>query len=378
MQIQTNQGHTVEFTPGTMTKFTANETFTLPPGPGGVAPSIQRGMEVEFDGRSLAYGGFPATPVPQFLGAVKAGWVTPSEHFDTSAAPNRPVSANISVRPADTGNPNDRHQRTAITTAQAEERHVRDVGQHAAEVRQGNEANYRRPAAAPGARVITADDQEGIAVRTLKTPADRRKSPDGMNDVTDQTLGQALREANSVKIEPGKGRSREEMMAQMTEEQRAQYLAEIEGRRAMYAGPEAQGAVVAQIRPQQTGPKTSEGITAEVYVGGGTETVDVGGTGEAAEVTTRIVEGVKFTETNGPKKDRPKPVQSQDPRRVIAKSICSDFPDNYDFDSSLRKKIARLQADYEDRFDVIKAVAAAETDAEVKQRLVEEFPEAFQ
>jgi hypothetical protein len=63
--------------------------------------------------------------------------------------------------------------------------------------------------------------------------------------------------------------------------------------------------------------------------------------------------------------------------RKIARAICADFPDNYVFTDSPKKKLARLQADYEDRPDVIRAVAAAETDGEVKRRLIEEFPEAF-
>ena len=67
---------------------------------------------------------------------------------------------------------------------------------------------------------------------------------------------------------------------------------------------------------------------------------------------------------------------SWDPRRVIAKTICQDFPDNYDFEATVRKKIARIQADFEDRVDILRAVYAAEND-EMKARLLEEFPEAF-
>jgi hypothetical protein len=62
---------------------------------------------------------------------------------------------------------------------------------------------------------------------------------------------------------------------------------------------------------------------------------------------------------------------------VIARSICPDFPENYVFTDPVRKKIARLQADYEDRPDIIRAVAAADVDPEVRSRLIQEFPEAF-
>jgi hypothetical protein len=67
-----------------------------------------------------------------------------------------------------------------------------------------------------------------------------------------------------------------------------------------------------------------------------------------------------------------------DPRRVIARAVCRDFPDLYDFDAPLRKKLARLRADFEERPDVIRAVAAAETDTEMRTLLVDEFPDAFQ
>ena len=90
-----------------------------------------------------------------------------------------------------------------------------------------------------------------------------------------------------------------------------------------------------------------------------------------------------MTNTNGPgtvkRPAAPVPVngQNDDQARTIAKAICPDFPDNYVFTDPIRKKIARLQADYEDRPDVIKAVAAADTDPEVRARLIEEFPGAF-
>jgi hypothetical protein len=96
-------------------------------------------------------------------------------------------------------------------------------------------------------------------------------------------------------------------------------------------------------------------------------------------------DGVKFTTTNGPKRrDQPHPrsAEAQQPvmlrdgtaevRRQVAQQLCPDFPANYDFAASPKKKLARLQADYEDRPDVLKAVFAAETDA-FKALLVQEF-----
>jgi hypothetical protein len=61
---------------------------------------------------------------------------------------------------------------------------------------------------------------------------------------------------------------------------------------------------------------------------------------------------------------------------MVAKAMCADFPPNYDFAAPAKKRVARLQADFEDRPDVIRAAFAAEND-EVKQLLVNEFPQAF-
>ena len=60
---------------------------------------------------------------------------------------------------------------------------------------------------------------------------------------------------------------------------------------------------------------------------------------------------------------------------MIAKAVCADFPDNYDFAVPVKKRMARLQADYENRPDVLRAVFAAEGD-EMKSILMQEFPQA--
>ena len=67
---------------------------------------------------------------------------------------------------------------------------------------------------------------------------------------------------------------------------------------------------------------------------------------------------------------------SADVRRLVAKQLCPDFPENYNFTLDPKKKLARLQADYEDRHDVLKAVFAAEGD-DFKMLLLQEFPQAF-
>jgi hypothetical protein len=65
-----------------------------------------------------------------------------------------------------------------------------------------------------------------------------------------------------------------------------------------------------------------------------------------------------------------------DARLKIAKAFCPEFPANYDFSAPDRKKLARLQADFEDNIPVIRAVFAAESDS-FKAKLVAEFPSVF-
>jgi hypothetical protein len=161
----------------------------------------------------------------------------------------------------------------------------------------------------------------------------------------------------------------------MTPEQRAEYANELAGRAAAY-DPEAAGQIVAQI---ESGPKTveREGMKVANEVGGGTAIADLGGTGAQPETEVVVEEGVKFTRTKSPKKPEPAGNGDTEQARVIAKAICPDFPDNYVFSNPVRQKIARLEADYGDRPDIIRAVAAADTDPEVRAKLLQAFPEAF-
>lgn len=347
--------------------------------------TIQRGMPIDFDGYNIRIAGRPQQPMPTFKGALKVGWAVPEADYNANAPVARPQAAGISVRPADTGNPNNRRTSTMVTTAQAEENIVSDVAVHAAGVKKANQTRTYK---------VTSQDiepQDGVPVRTLQTLANSKDGP--RTTLTASNSHQAIQQANNVQIEAGRGITREELMERMTPEQRAQYQAELEVRRAMHVpldqrvavqGPSMQGEVIATLdAPEST---ESMGIHLENSVGGGTETVDLSGLDQApAEVQTIESEGMRFRTTNGPRKagavrapDPPVSLEDMDPRRVIARSICKDFPDQYDFDAPSRKKVARLRADFEDRPDVIRAVAAAETDADMKAQLVGEFPEAFQ
>ena len=384
-QIQYRAGHPI--------RFIATRTFSLEAS----GLSITPGMELEFDGTHVITAGHPPMPVPQLRGAVKQGWIVPEADYDPEdLSSSIPRSAGISMRNADGGNPMDPQKpRVAVTTVDAEEREVGDVRSHA-------QATRNRNATPRGQRLSSTliEDQDGVPVRSLSTPTHQTTNlADG--------FGEAVRAAGAVKVRAGQGRTREDLLNSMTDEEQEIYLSEMEARRTSRVEAEDpqvlrerarnEAAIARRVVAQApaTRNQVKEGFNVTNTVGNGIETVDMGGTGGAGpdQVEVTEVEGIRITNTNGPKRPAKVaanvvPAQTRvvasvgggsitDPRRRIAKSICHDFPDNYDFEGTPRKKIARLQADYEDRPDVIRAVAAAETDNEVRSRLIEEFPEAF-
>jgi hypothetical protein len=370
----------IQFKAGHPQKFIATRSFSL--GQSGI--NVLAGAELDFDGTHVTYNGSPSVAMPQLRGAVKAGWVVlAAEYNPDDMTASIPKSAGMRVGNAQGGNPMDKSPKTMVTTVDAEEREVGDVQAHAKVTRDRN-ANHR-----PGQRVassnMSVEAQEGIPVRSLKTPTQFH------TDLEHVSADEAIRQANqSGKIETRAGMTREEYAAGLPEDERKEYLATVEAKRAGYDTDEDPAAtkeremnrkiLASRIAPVQTQHK--EGFTINNHVGGGIETADLGGTGGVGEQQTIESEGLRFTTTNGPKRDvqrieAPVSKASQDMRRKIAKSICPDFPENYGFDDPVRKKIARLQADYDDRPDVIRAVAAADTSEEVRQRLLEEFPGAF-
>jgi hypothetical protein len=227
---------------------------------------------------------------------------------------------------------------------------------------------------ARGRRIIKAEDQEGTVVRKLKTPS---KQKTDLGEVTPQA---AISKAENVSIDAGAGMSREEFLATLGPEERETYLARIEAVRATHVSEDAP-VVVGRVKPSSV--KETEGVTLKPSVVAGTEVSVPEGEGEAAQSVIES-EGIRFNTTNGPKKGQrllvPEAKDSEaadEACRTIAKAICPDFPENYVFTDTPKKKMARIAADYDGRPDVIRAVAAAETDATIKSQLVAEYPEAF-
>lgn len=356
----------IQFQSGTSRSYTATRAFSLG-GQNGM--TISAGQEIEFDGTNVIHSGMPSIALPQLRGAVKAGWLVLSEVYDPndmSASVRR--SANIQVRSADGGNPMDPKPKTLTTTVDAEEQEVGNVAAHAQQTRNLNN-NRRASTAGQRSNMNVAEQQDGIPVRSLSTPAKQS------TNLETTSAAEAIRRADSVKIQAGQGRSREELMATMTQEEQETYVAQLGSRKASYVDDSP---IVGRVAPIKN--TSREGFDITNSVGGGVEIFDGGIRSGKDEVTTTQSEGISFTTTNGPKAFNSTPVRKvdTDPRRRIAKSICVDFPDNYVFEDSSRKKIARLQADYEDRPDVIQAVAAAETDPAFRERLIQEFPGAFE
>lgn len=369
----------IRYTRGAPATFLATRTFSL----GANNLQLRKGDEVLFDGQMATLNGetFPA----QLKGAIKAGWLVLADSYDEDDPTygQRPT-ANIQVRSPKGGNPLEPVQRTSMATTESDEREVMKTGAHAKAVQQHTQAARStgtvNQTVRGGMNVTSAEDQDGVPVRTLKTPAKSKSELRGDN------AGSLISGAVAPTLETHVGMTQEDMLERMTDEQREEYLAKKAAHRSAYdadAGS-SQRSVVAKV---QSGPRqqTREGFNVNTSVGvGSQEVADPTGMGGKAEESVVVVDGITLRNTNGPKRPEqphPRAVETRkaagvDPRRMVAKTLCQDFPDNYDFTAPLKKRLARLQADFEDRPDVIRAAFAAESD-EMKAHLIEEFPAAF-
>lgn len=367
----------IKFKSGEPVRLVATRGFQL----GGVNTNFYKGQEIEFDGSMATIDG-ETRSLPQLRGAVKAGWLVQMDDYDEDAPEERP-SARIQVRhPTKGGNPMQPPDKTPIVTVESDEKVVGHATAQAAQTAQNNREFHANRAASrnlpPG-----VEDQDGVPVRMLKTPAKSKSELRGDN------VGSLMSAAKAPTLEPVRGITEDELVARMSEEEREAYLAKKEARRAAYEADVQRAAashgagggrkVVAKVQPK-TPPQTREGVSVSVTTGGGIETEDVHDPTAKQRVEVVESEGMKFTQTNiAPEKPQAHPADkpsTADPRRMIAKTLCPDFPDNYSFDAPVKQRVARLMADYADRPDVIRAAFAAESD-EGKQIIVAEFPEAF-
>ena len=369
----------ITYRSGQMLNFIATRGFAL----GNTGLQIARGMEVLFDGTKIVVDGAEVS-MPQLRGAIRSGWLVLADAFDENADALRPESANIQVRhPTLGGNPfmNQTPTKKVAVIAETDERQVGNATLHAAAARTSN-ANYR---SGKGARNDLAgiESQDGVPVRSLKTASGER-AKQARTVLTAESLGAEIRKAENVQIEAGAGLSEAAYFDRMSEQERSEYLAKKEVARARHVDD---APIVGKVRKAKQ--ETREGITATVTTGGGVETADPVDTGSKTEISQHMEDGIVFRNTNGPKKQvaAQQPRSEDGPQTVLralpaearlkfALQICADFPSNYDFAASDRKKLARIAADYEDREDILRAIWAAESDS-FKAKLFEEFPSIF-
>ena len=423
----------IRYRPGQMEKYITTKSFEL----GNTGQKVLDGMEILFDGTNAELNGTRMV-LPTLRGAIRLGWLVPEDQYDPDALAGPNISANIGFRPAnDLGqNPLSPPKRVAAAVVESDERVVMSRGERTAAAQQQTiqaRAHQGRAGAfvARGNAPEVGGSEFGVEVnRIIQTPAKSSLQ------VTPNTVGAAISQANQIKIQPGQGVTEEELLAQMTEDEREAHQAAKESRKADvltrtvgYVPPPAQTTNLARnnqvpskreaaprtmiaSEPRQVAriassvqSKTTEGISVGVTTGGGTEVFDASGSDGVPQQSVVTAEGMTFRNTNGPKRgfpgvapvvqpekatppsreedypeEQPSHIErdgTADARRMTAKMVCSEFPNSYDFNDHWKRRLAMIRLNFEDRFDVIRAVFAAESD-DFKKLLLEEFPEAFQ
>jgi len=393
----------MQFRPGNYVHFISRKAFAL--GTTGVV--LQEGMSVFFDGSTAILNDFEEGDrytLPNLRGAVASGWLIEADAYyggNTEAPP--PVSAGMQIHPAvSTANPMQGGQqpKSFVTTVSANEQIVGNASERAAGVRETNKTS--RFASTGRIPTVDAHGQSGTVVRTVSTPAKWE------TEVTAQSLGGLIRQAESVKIQAGEGRSEADLLASMSDEERDQYEADKEARRESVLARAPGSAKLIKSTPTKSpmaklsSKKVTEsgGMKVTTTVSNGGTDIDVSALdrGGKARVETIDVGGIKVTNTNGPRRaNQPisgkaappqspilsAPVQArivkdgtEDPRKMIAKKLCPDFPEDYNFADHWKRRLAMIRLNFEARADVIQAIFMAESD-DFKKVLLEEFPEVF-
>ncbi len=366
------------FKTGEFQHFIATRKFAL----AATGIDIAAGADVLFDGNVVQYNGSDLV-FPKMRGAVQTGWLVPAAIYLAGGSNVAPPSAGMRVRSATNGgNPLAPVEKTVILTTASDEKVIVNSTTRAANVQNRNvqaRTASVNPSTLAGKTVrdrqgyqVVAEEQDGVTVRSLKTPAKSATS------VTDNGLYDEGQRLKNLQFEAAAGnpKTEEERLLEMSPEDRSKYMSKKEDREEIVKRAEAKmsgRSVVGTVK------KTS-GVTVSK---GSTEIEDLSDASGPAKITHTYVDGIKMTNTNGPgtvkrSEDTPKIEKdgTADARRRIAKSMCSNFPDNYDFSDHWKKRLARIRLDYETQPDVLKAIFTAESD-DFKRVLVEEFPDAF-
>jgi hypothetical protein len=295
-------------------EYTVTQRFLL----GGLNVPVEKDTTIMFDGTRVVIDGQDPVVLPQLRGAIKAGWLK------SRVATETPSLARTAAK---------RHSppRAGIRVGPAQGGNVMDPT-----VQQKNLASTEAP----------IETGNVTTVRTLRTAA---KSSTNLGL---ENLSEINNQLNQVQIDPAERQTVDEMSSDDAEFFQA----------SMDVGRDAVSKRIA----------SEDGIMSTVTLGTPKTSARPGD-------DVVVQDGFRITNTNGPGSMKPLTprVATTDTRRKVARSIASDFPDNYDFDQPVKRKVARLVADYGDRQDVIRAAMAAETSVETRDAIISEFPEIF-
>jgi len=307
--------------------------------------TLTPGDVVEFDGVTLCYGGGEET-APNVRAAIKVGWLVLEENYDENhvTAPQR--AAMTFSSPTKMGNPMDPQRKNIPVTVDSDERIVTTASSRTAGVRAGNPMR--------GPRVVQHEsDQEGVVVSTgfFSRAASAKNTPSV--DVSSAASSEILYQSKNLQIVPGQGTTLDEYLSRMSPEAREEYLDKLEARKA------TSDAKLTEIGVAATGPKKRT---------------------KSAKVAPPVEEeGVQFNQTGMSQTEKETKIDrdgTSDARKAIAKKLCPDFPDTYDFSQHWKKRLANIQFNFDTRPDVIQAIFAAESD-DFKKTLLQEFPAVF-
>lgn len=312
----------VRYKVGNFVTYTATRAFSAVDRPDIGALRLEQGEEVQFDGYTLKYGD-EEIKAPNLRSAVKANWLVPegADLTETVAiAPrNTKVFAGGSVLDTDERIIFSQGDRTSGVRTHNHQQEVRRVGRH---------------------QVVMEGGDEGEVVSTggfkIKAGSPRNTPPVDMS--TSKGI-QAIRETTNYQREGVVGVSQDEYLERMDPAAREEYLEKLESRRASILA-----SANLPVPDKKKGKKSTQPAQPEASMERAETKIEKDGTLEA--------------------------------RKVVAKSLCADFPDTYDFSQQWKKRLANIRFNFEERPDVIRAIFAAESD-DFKKVLLSEFPEVF-
>lgn len=337
-----------------VTSYRATMDFSL-----GTGEKIYRDQTIAFDGFNLITEE-GVRQMPFLKGAIKQGWLVPEG--DSESGPPGPRVAPLTLGPTQhTGN-SDKRTKVPIYTTEEDAKPVTSIKDRTASVEKRNKG-----------LVATVDD--GTVVRSVSTPTHMKSRLDS----TGSAQAEITKYENKIQIKPEAQKHR---MEDMSDEDLEAYLQEKERR------------IQARVATLPSTPRiVAPGKRMPVISGDEDSSIAISTTKTKKAKTKKIeAEGISFEVTAPLNQDAPDPetlwespppkkssvsLSSDASRRLLmARKLCKDFPENYNFDAPDRKKLARITADYEDRPDVVRAIWTVEKDA-FKVVLEENFPDLF-